>query len=320
MYDISDCGLLIVAYARAGNVKQIINTAKSAGVKRIYIALDISENDSDIQEQQIQIRDLVFHSMSQTDVSINLLERTSNIGCSANLLSGVDWVFEFEDYVAVVEDDCLPVKDFYSLILKSRVPLETDANIWIVGGTQLMPRATDGRAVLSRYPITWGWATTRSKWAEIRSALIEGSETYVSFRGSGLRCTESLYWRTGARRSYRGFNDAWDIPFALAFITHNKFCILPSESLIKNVGDDSFALHTTLKSSGIKLETGRLQDDLDNLERSISYEAWIRESHYKIRRRYVVTNLLRRFWDFFAGFWETDVRKPLLQRWQEVNP
>lgn len=319
MYDVSDCGLLIVAFARAGNVKEIINTAKSSGIKRIYIALDVSEIDSNIQVQQIQIRNLVNLLNSEGELSVKLLERTSNVGCSANLLSGIDWAFEYESYLAVVEDDCLPVEDFYLLISRSRVILEKNPNVWIVGGTQVAPTRTNNQALLSRYPITWGWATSRNNWFSIRAALVDGSKSFKHFKGSGLRRTESLYWRSGARRSYAGIIDAWDIPLALAFIRYNKLCILPSESLVRNVGDDFFAMHTTSDSPGIRVETGHLHDVLENLERSFSYEKWIRENHYKIRRRHLVTNNLRRFLDSVTSIWKIENRKPLIQRWRDAN-
>jgi hypothetical protein len=319
MYQMSDCGLLIVAYARAANVKEIIKTATNVGITRIYIALDCSGSNIEIRNLQNDIREFVIQFNAENKVRISILERSTNVGCSANLLSGIDWAFEFEEYIAIVEDDCLPVDDFYSLVLQSRARIEMDPSIWIVGGTQVVNSDFVNRALLSRYPITWGWATSRTKWIEIRSALINGSKTYMNFVGSGIRRSESLYWRAGARRSYSGFIDAWDIPFALAFIRNNKFCILPSESLVENVGDDSFALHTNPNSSGIRIATGILRDELSTLERSLPYEEWIRKNHYRIRRRYLVTNNIRKFIDLSTKYFKNLNRKPLIQSWHDAK-
>lgn len=319
MFKIAECGLLIVAYARANNVRDIIETAISTGVKRIYVVLDVSDDNLDIQNQQSLIESFIFEIQKSSNVSVKLVKRSSNVGCSANILSGIDWAFSFENYLAIIEDDCLPTTDFYSLLVNSRNMLETDPNIWIVGGMQVSPDTAAGQVLLSRYPITWGWATTREKWSQIRNAIIQGEENFSKFNKNDLTLTERLYWRTGARRSYSGIIDAWDIVLALAFLQKNKFCILPPESLIRNVGDDHHALHTNTRSSGIQMETGLWNGSLDGISRSLEYEAWIRSSHYKIRKRHLITNQIRRILDLLMTLRRVNRKKNLLDGWRQAS-
>jgi hypothetical protein len=283
------------------------------------LVLDVSDNDPDIQNQQLLIESFIFEIQKSSCVSVKLVTRSSNVGCSANILSGIDWAFGFETYLAVIEDDCLPTSDFYSLVVNFRNMLETDPNIWIVGGMQVSPEAAEGQALLSRYPITWGWATTRDKWGQIRKAIIEGEKNFSKFNKKDLTLTERLYWRTGARRSYFGIIDAWDIVLALAFLQNNQFCILPPESLIKNVGDDHHALHTNSRSSGIQMETGLWNGSLDGISRSLEYEAWIRRSHYKIRKRHLVTNQIRRVLDLLITLRRVNRKENLLDRWRQAS-
>lgn len=319
MFGLVDCGLLIAAYARANNVREIIELALLAGVKRIYVVLDGCDENQGIQDQQLLIENFIYERQKSHSVSIKLVKRSSNVGCSANILSGIDWAFNFENYLAILEDDCLPTNDFYSLVVNAQNLLETDPNIWIVGGMQVSPIATEGQAILSRYPITWGWATTREKWGQIRNAIFEGEANFSKFNKKDLTLTERLYWRTGARRSYSGIIDAWDIVLALAFIQNNRLCILPPESLIRNVGDDYFALHTNSRSPGIQMETGSWNGCIEGISRSLKYEAWIRGFHYKIRKRHLVTHQIRRLSDFLITLLRLNRNKDLLERWNQAT-
>jgi len=315
MSDVAGCGLLIVAFARANNVQQIVNVAISSGISRIYIALDVSETDSEVQKQQVMIEKLVLEMNESLSVSIKILKRSSNIGCSANLLSGIDWAFKFENYLAIVEDDCLPTQDFFFFVAESRSQLQIYPKIWIVGGTRIAASLANNQALLSRYPITWGWATTKENWGEIRAALISGEKSYANFRMPDLTFTECQYWRSGARRSYRGIIDAWDIPLALAFLQKSRYCLLPPESLVENVGDDLFAIHTTNQSSGIRLKTGFWDKSPINVNHSVGYEGWLRTKHFKIRFRHLFTNNIRRVLDLIR--YRKKHLEPLLKRWQD---
>jgi hypothetical protein len=316
MSDMASCGLLIVAYARANNVQKIVNVAISSSISRIYIALDVSESDSEVQNQQVEIEKLILEMNKTLSVSIKILKRSSNIGCSANLLSGIDWAFNFEDYLAIVEDDCLPTQDFFYFVAEARSQLKIHSKIWIVGGTRIAASVTNNQSVLSRYPITWGWATTKENWVEIRAALISGEQSHSSFRISNLTFRECQYWRSGARRSYRGIIDAWDIPLALAFLQNSRYCLLPPESLVENVGDDLFAMHTNNQSSGIRLRTGFWDKSPIKANHSVEYDSWLRTTHFKIRFRHLLTNNIRRFLDLILIRFRKKRLEPLLQRWQ----
>lgn len=316
MSDVADCGLLIVAYARANNVRQIVNVSILSGISRIYIALDLAEADLEVQKQQEMIERFVLEMNESLSVSIRVLKRSSNIGCSANLLSGIDWAFQFEDYLAILEDDCLPTQDFFYFVAESRSQFQIHSKIWIVGGTRIASSLANNQTVLSRYPITWGWATTKENWVEIRAALINGEESYANFRIPDLTFTECQYWRSGARRSYRGIIDAWDIPLALAFLQNSRYCLLPPESLVENVGDDLFAIHTTSQSSGIRLRTGFWDKSPINAKHSVDYERWLRTTHFKIRLRHLLTNNVRRALDLILIRYRKKHLDSLLQRWQ----
>jgi hypothetical protein len=311
--------LLIVAYARAENLSRIVETALQSGVNRIYIVLDVSSTNKKIQSEQKRIEAFVQNIKLGSDISLRLNVRDRNIGCSANLLSGIDWAFTNEECLAILEDDCIPTSDFFEFTDQALRYIENRDDVWISGGFRVFPHLFPDQSVLTKYPITWGWATTRKKWLEMREILVNQERTFHNFDYEGCGMLEKVYWRAGARRSYQGFIDAWDIPLALAFLSENKSSLLPGASLVSNVGDDEFATHTSSKSSGISQSVGVFQKDKllpvasNSLNRSIVYD------HFKIRRRYLFTTKIRAMCDLFSSTFGSEVKNPLMLRWKQAK-
>jgi hypothetical protein len=316
---VKDFGLLIVAFARAENVNEIIEVSLIAGIERIYIALDVSDENLEIQLQRKLIENKAYKlNEDKVGIQIKVIRRKSNVGCSANLLSGIDWAFEQEKNLMILEDDCIPSLDFFKFISDAHSYLLRDQRIWITGGTQIFPTIAGGKAVLSKYPITWGWATSKSKWNEIRSALIFEESNLNSFSNPEIGLLESVYWKAGARRSYAGIVDVWDIPLALCFLRNQKYAILPSNSLVFNQGDDKFALNTNVKSSGIRVPIGSYESINSTPKRSLELESAIRNSHYRIKRIHAITSFLHHLYDLAYLSLSKNKRYPLVNRWESA--
>ncbi len=311
--------LLIVAYARSENLAQIVDTALRSGIQRIYIVLDVSNTNTKIQAEQKQIEAFVQNFQRESDIFIHLKIRDHNVGCSANLLSGIDWAFTDEECLAILEDDCIPSSDFFEFTDQALKYLEGREDIWISGGFRVLPHLLLDQTVLTKYPITWGWATTRKKWQEMQEVLIEQERTFSNFNFSGCKKLEKVYWRAGARRSYQGYIDAWDIPLALAFLSKSKSALLPAASLVSNVGDDEFATHTSTKSSGIAQGVGAFQKGNFSPRSSNLLNNSIASDHFKIRKRHLFTTKLTALSDLLSSIFGSKRQLPLIVRWKEAK-
>lgn len=311
--------LLIVAYARSENLSKIVDTALRSGIQRIYIVLDVSNTNTKIQAEQKRMEAFVQKFQSESNIFIGLKVRDHNVGCSANLLSGIDWAFTDEECLAILEDDCIPSSDFFQFTDQALKYLENKEDIWISGGFRVLPHLLLDQTVLTKYPITWGWATTRKKWQEMKEVLVEQERTFsdVNFKGCGK--LEKVYWRAGARRSYQGYIDAWDIPLALAFLSKGKSALSPAASLVTNIGDDEFATHTSSKSSGIAQGVGILQKGKLSPISSNFLNHLIASDHFKIRKRHLVTTKLRAMSDPVSSIFGSKKQLPLIVRWEKAK-
>jgi len=320
MIQIGNFGVLIVGYARAKNVIEIIDLAISAGIRRIYVTLDAPKRDSEIRGQQESIEKKISEvNKTNGDVQILSVRHSSNVGCSANLLVGIDWAFQFEENLIILEDDCIPSLGFFDFVISAHFYLISDPAIWITSGTQVFSEIADNTAMLSKYPVTWGWATTRAKWREIKSALLFEESNLNSFNKPDIGLIERIYWKAGARRSYAGYADVWDIPLAVCFLRHEKFALLPSDSLVTNRGDDKYALNTNIKSSGIGIPTGKFHEIKSSPTRSYEIELATRNYHYRIRKIFLITTFLHRLIDSIYFKILIRDRQSLISRWKNAS-
>lgn len=307
--------LLIIAYKRKNNVKEIIETALSSQVSSIYVSID-GFKTGDIQGKGIhdEIVELIENYAKVYPGKFFMLNREFNRGCSAAVLSSLDWFFSNEVNGVVLEDDCLPSRAFFEFSVYSFGILEAEDDVWLSCGTQFTPASiTRNMPSLCSYPLIWGWASTSSKWSEIRKALKEDLDrpTLGSFR-YGI---QGLYWTSGARRAKEGFVDAWDTPLASAMWQRRKMVLLPGVNLVSNRGMDDHATHTKNPSPWLNLSVGEFLYPSQSPVFSHEIGKWLSSNFYSISYTHPLRNSIR----YILDKGKIPPYGPLTKRWDEAN-
>jgi hypothetical protein len=292
--------VLIVAYRRWQNVSQILESCHNAGVGDIYLSLD-APNDvaGDAGRDHEAIKVVTAEFEKRTGRSVKKRISTKNQGCAVNVILGCDWAFESATYLAILEDDCLPSKSFFDFYRSTISYLATDETCWLLCGTQLAPESiTLGNTSLSRYPLTWGWATNVDKWREIRKAFFQVS-TNPELKDLVSIQKEDAFWNAGARRAVRGFTDVWDTVLVQQMQNLNKLAILPGYNLIENNGNDHLATHTKDDSPwiGNSVDTS-ISASGGNPRYNPLLDEWLRDNVFQIRYRHIITTKLTLLFDF----------------------
>lgn len=315
---IQDLAVLVIAYLRPDNLDRILEISQSAGVTKFFISIDFPRNASiDNLELNAKVLSISSNFQKVSGCEVHIFEREKNVGCSAAVLSSCDWFFEHVDCGIVLEDDCLPTLDFFKYCADTFPLIEDNQNVWLACGTQFAPPISDEPWVLSRYPLTWGWATTKKKWIQISSSLNEPFSGLKASRKKDISVPESVYWNAGALRAIRGISDAWDTPLVQKMLVKSKFAVLPRVALVSNIGNDSKATHTHGTSRGLGLKTGSYLASTrkPNLVKEIDH--WLRRNFYQISTRHIVSTRITRLIDFFS----CQVRKSisLTSRWETAR-
>ena len=282
--------LLVIAYLRPKNLQLILDSAISANLKDIYISIDFpkipSEENLKLNSQVVSIARR-YKENSNLDVTINV--RNENVGCSAAVLSSCDWFFENVKQGIILEDDCMPTQDFFRFCEDAIAVMQSLEDVWVACGTQFAPRTSGDSWLLSKYPLTWGWATTRKKWEQISDSLQDSKHCLRRSNINKSSVSEATYWDAGSRRAEKGISDAWDTPLVQRMILNSKLAILPRVPLVSNIGNDQFATHTRGNSLGLGLQTGEYKRTDAIPSRDFTVDTWLRENFFKISMRHILS-------------------------------
>lgn len=305
----SGLALLLIAYRRVETLGSILEIASSSGVDNVYIVIDKSPTNvvSSIQEEIA----LLCEKRRSSFNSMQIIMRNTNVGCAASVMTGVDWIFKHENFACILEDDCIPTSDFFAFARASQDALEFDKDLLLACGTQFAPKElSKGSWVKSKYALTWGWATTKENWLQIRSRILNTERLPTSNPQSwtlkSFLDSEDRYWNSGARRARQGYVDVWDTILLQVMRSSGKFAVLPAESLVMNVGDDVDATHTD-SSEWTHKSTGTFLPPQSNPELSIAIDLWLKKNFFRITGRHHITTRITQVIDFFR----TPIRPPL---------
>lgn len=295
-----DLCVLIVGYQRPDSIEQIMRECVAAGIRRIYVSIDAPKNGlTDAVERNQEIRDICSEFKANFDlISERFLD--ANIGCSANLLSSCDWVFENEEFVAVLEDDCIPSEAFFQFISQSLPLINLDPETLLVCGTQFVPQEIVGQAPFkSKYSLTWGWATTSDKWKLIRSEIFSSIQSNFSMKPFSMDF-EEIYWLEGARRAAQGYVDVWDTVLVNFLVSKKFFALLPNQNLVTNVGNDGVATHTGKDKKWLNEPIGRFENEsIVNFQENSAADIWLKNNFYGIKFRHLFSTRVTRCEDWF---------------------
>ena len=218
---------------------------------------------------------------------------SSHLGPGKAMLRALDWVFQYEEIVLVLEDDVFPnkhaegywelVKDIVSssyVLATSRSPFRDQ---------KISNHLNSG---LSKYALTNGWIVSRQIWEDFQShqnkSLLNEFIKFIVKQPLLVR-TEHFFFLAAAILGRRGIVPAWDSQF-IFFVLLNKIkTITPNKSCVEIRGVDAVASNTLTNSKTID-EIFWRADDLppatyfsnDELTNSI-YDKEIKSKIYNIR-------------------------------------
>ena len=241
--------------------------------------------------------------------------RDANVGCAASILSSIDWFFQSETEGVILEDDCIPSRDFYTFSEDALTYLKQDSDVLLSCGTQTAPlEITQGIGFKSSYILTWGWATTATNWNEIKRILTGPKRN--SFTSCFSANIERQYWKEGSRRAQEGFVDVWDTVLVNALQLNSKFAILPGINLVTNIGADSVATHT-LESPWTNQATRLLANRQLNFSNNEKADFWLKKCNFGISARHLISTRLTLLKDriFANKIFDDD----LITRWQRAS-
>ncbi len=209
--------------------------------------VDRDKNSSHLNQSVIDVAQELFISATRrSEIS------SSHLGPGKAMLRALDWVFQYEEIVLVLEDDVFPNKhaavywETVNDLVLSRYILATSRSPFRDESTS--DHLNSG---LSKYALTNGWIITRQIWQDFQKHQTKPLfNEFIKFvvKQPLLVRSEHFFFLAASILGRRGIVPAWDSQF-IFFVLLNKIkTITPNKSCVEVRGVDAVASNTLTNS------------------------------------------------------------------------
>jgi len=239
--------ILFLIFNRPEATREVFRKIRAARPSRLFVAADGPRVERDGESQCC---DEVRRIAMEVDwpCEIKTLFREKNLGCRAAVSSAIDWFFDHVERGIILEDDCVPTKEFFMFCQTMLDIYESDTRVMHIAGTNLNDGFDfEGKSyVFSQYTPIWGWATWQRAWRNYDVNL----STFDEFRRNG--CGRISFparlerWHRMALYELvrKGRINTWDYQWNYALVANRGLSVIPAKSMVTNIGFGEDATHT----------------------------------------------------------------------------
>ena len=246
----ADTPLLLIAWRRPHTLRQVIDAIRPVAPTRLFVACDGPNPERPGEAEKVAATRQVIEQEIDWPCQIERLYSDVNQGCRLGVSRAISWFFEHVEEGIILEDDCFPHPDLFSYCTTLLERYRHDTRVWCISGSNFQNGQLrgDGSYYFSRYPHIWGWATWRRCWQHYDAQLsgwpeLRDSALFPSVVEDAL---ERNYWSAIWQRLVdEGQPDTWDYQWTFTCMANGGLTALPNRNLVRNVGFDADATHTS---------------------------------------------------------------------------
>lgn len=238
--------LLILVYNRPSETEILINNLKKIKPKKIFISADGPKNASLDIKRNKEVKNILKKINWTKDIQLNYLKK--NYGCKESVSKAIGWFFSKVKMGIILEDDCIPNKDFFLFTKEILVKYKNNNKIFMVSGNNFLKKKIkiNDSYYFSKYNHCWGWASWARAWKNYDKNLT----SWNNFKKSKLWKNkfnneyEKTYWEKIFDLCYKKKINSWAYPWLYSIWKKNGLCIIPKVNLVKNIGFNLNASNT----------------------------------------------------------------------------
>ncbi|WP_266364917.1 nucleotide-diphospho-sugar transferase [Tellurirhabdus rosea] len=243
--------ILFLMFNRPNHSEKVFNRIKEIKPKYLFIAIDGPRQSNPTDEEKIS-QCLKLIERIDWHCEVELLKRSTNLGCGAAVSSAITWFFNHVEFGIILEDDCLPDLSFFNYCKELLERYKHNNSVMHIGGVNFQNGIQHGKGsyYFTKICHIWGWATWRRAWKNYDFEM----QCFPEFKAqSQIQNVISIkksqtYWLKAFEDTYQKKIDTWDYQWVYTIWRHSGICILPNVNLVKNIGFDMEATHTKSKS------------------------------------------------------------------------
>lgn len=243
--------VLVLAWIRQEKILSLLQVLRVIKPPRLYLSQDGPREGQQNDISAITNIQRLFHDNIDWDCTFIKHMHPTNLGCGLGVAAGIDWFFLHENEGIILEDDIVPEPTFftYATILLDKYRL--DDRIGAINGSNLSfgytNTPTSSSYFFSKYPyVFWGWATWKHTWQSYQKSYDFYANDEISHLLKCVNLCPSFIkrWSSEVEAAF-DTHHTWDFLWMFTLWSQNMLVCIPDRPLVKNIGYDIHATHTT---------------------------------------------------------------------------
>jgi len=242
-----NCPILVIAFNRPDHASKILEAIRVIQPSQLYLAIDGPRTGNMADETAVEKTKLVFEGIDWP-CTITRLYRDKNLGCKRAVSGAITWFFEHVESGIILEDDCLPAKDFFLFCEDMLERYKDETTVMHINGVNYQMGNHRGKAdyYFSKVCHVWGWASWKRAWQRYDIDL-NHIDTFFDdnlYKSVINYKSAKPFWKGSFVNTRNGMVDTWDYQWVFTIWKNNGLVVAPNYNLISNIGFDALATHT----------------------------------------------------------------------------
>lgn len=292
--------ILLIIFNRPDTTRQVFESIRAEKPIKLYVAADGPRRGREGEAQRCRQTREITHQVDW-DCQVFRLFREENLGCKYAVSSAISWFFENEPQGIILEDDCLPDPSFFRYCDELLEYYRHNNKIMAICGSNFLNNAwaPETSYYFSNYNHVWGWATWRRAWQKYDLEMTSWPE-FINNNGLETifpnKWSVKTFWYMLLSGVAAGKVDTWDYQWLYSIWANNGCSIIPRTNLVKNIGFDADATHTTgmpqwikeMKSTSLTFPMKQPAETSKSLEAESDYEKTVLDIRaFRMIRKYI---------------------------------
>ena len=242
--------IVLIVFNRPKETREVFARIRDWAPEGLYIIADGPRKGSIQDEVRCQAARAVIDEGVDWPCRVKKLYADENMGCGRRILSGLNTVFEHEDWAIILEDDCVPSPSFFPFAAELLKRYEQTPEIMQISGNRwnLGTLAAEDKEdyFFSRIPPCWGWATWRRAWSQMSWDAPDWPRErndpsfFSKFHNEHEKRRIKHHWDA----HFLEGQNSWAYRWHYTIYKHNALSIIPLKNLIVNIGCNLAGTHT----------------------------------------------------------------------------
>lgn len=243
--------ILLLGFNRPEECQRVIASLREVRAKNVYFSVDGPRPNSQADITKVEtVKALKELFDWGCELHVRFLDE--NLGCKLAISSGISWFFENVEEGIILEDDCLPNKDFFYFCKRMLEKYRYTENIMHISGTSYLPSNRNYKTnhYFSALHEVWGWATWKRAWNyfEINIQYSDKKSEFQLLHDYFRSSKVAKWFQRYLEDSKSPTCSLWSTYWSYSLIIRNAVSVAPIVNLVSNIGFDRMATHGTSKS------------------------------------------------------------------------